>query len=156
MKLEHDKVTMRRAQEADASAVRDLTRAAYAKWVPLIGREPMPMVADYDAAVRNHLVDLFELEGKLAGMIEMILESDHLLIENIAVSPEFQGQGLGGKLMAYAEQVAAVSGFAIIKLYTNPQFIGNVPFYLAHGYCVDREEPFKGGTTVYMSKKLVE
>ena len=44
---------IRRAGEADAAAVRELTRSAYAKWVPLIGREPMPMTADYERAVRG-------------------------------------------------------------------------------------------------------
>ena len=34
---------LRRATPRDAEAVRALTRAAYAKWVPLIGREPRPM-----------------------------------------------------------------------------------------------------------------
>jgi hypothetical protein len=38
----------------DAARVRDLTRAAYAKWVALIGREPLPMQADYQRAVAEH------------------------------------------------------------------------------------------------------
>ena len=38
---------LRRAGPDDAGAIRSLTRAAYAKWVPVIGREPMPMQADY-------------------------------------------------------------------------------------------------------------
>ena len=32
--------TIRRARLADASAVDALTQAAYAKWVPIIGRKP--------------------------------------------------------------------------------------------------------------------
>jgi hypothetical protein len=39
-------VELRQATAADAGAIRDLTREAYAKWVPLIGREPKPMTAD--------------------------------------------------------------------------------------------------------------
>ena len=35
-----DALTLRRAAAADAAAVRALTREAYAKWVPVIGREP--------------------------------------------------------------------------------------------------------------------
>ena len=37
---------LRQAVPADAPAIRELTRAAYAKWIPLIGREPKPMTAD--------------------------------------------------------------------------------------------------------------
>ena len=37
---------LRRAVADDAAAVRVLTREAYAKWVPVIGREPLPMRAD--------------------------------------------------------------------------------------------------------------
>ncbi len=34
---------LRRAVADDAAAVRVLTREAYAKWVTVIGREPLPM-----------------------------------------------------------------------------------------------------------------
>ena len=44
--------TIRRAGPSDALAVRELTRQAYAKWVPVIGREPTPMTADYERIVR--------------------------------------------------------------------------------------------------------
>ena len=70
---------LRRATAADVHVVRELTRAAYAKWVPIIGREPKPMTADYDIAVRDHRIDLLEIDGTLAGLIEMIDELDHLL-----------------------------------------------------------------------------
>ena len=33
-------IELRQATAADAAAIRGLTRAAYAKWVALIGREP--------------------------------------------------------------------------------------------------------------------
>ena len=43
----------RRAGAADAPAVGELTRLAYAKWIPVVGREPTPMTADYDRIVRE-------------------------------------------------------------------------------------------------------
>jgi GNAT superfamily N-acetyltransferase len=58
------------------------------------------MTADYDAAVRDHLVDLLELDGQLAALIEMRPEADHLLIINIAVLPTRQGHGYGRALLA--------------------------------------------------------
>ncbi|BBK30673.1 N-acetylglutamate synthase-like GNAT family acetyltransferase [Stella humosa] len=147
-------VTIRRAQAADAGAVRALTRAAYARWVPLIGREPMPMRADYEHAVRAHLVDLLFVGDELAGLIEMIDEGDHLLVENVAIAPDRQGHGHGRTLLDHAEQVAASLGRPEMRLYTNKAFAGNVAFYGRRGYAIDREEPFKEGFTVYMSKRL--
>ena len=130
---------LRRAAAEDAAAVRALTRAAYAKWVPLIGREPKPMQADYERAVREHRIDLALRADELAGLIETIEQPDHLLIENVAVAPAFQGQGIGRRLMAHAEQLA-VKGGAEIRLYTNARFTENVALYRRLGYRIDREE----------------
>ena len=101
----------RRATLADAADVRALTRAAYAKWVPLIGREPKPMTADYERAVSAHVIDLYESGAELLGLVEMIPQGDHLLIENIAVRPDQQGKGLGDILLKHAEDFARALGF---------------------------------------------
>ena len=68
-------MSLRRAEPADASAVRELTRAAYAKWVPVAGCEPLPMTADYDQAVKRHLIDLYEEGGELHALIETVVET---------------------------------------------------------------------------------
>jgi ribosomal protein S18 acetylase RimI-like enzyme len=145
---------IRRAAASDACAIRELTRSAYAKWVPVIGREPLPMAADYDAAVRDHLIDLLYIGGEVVALVETILAADHLLIENVAVAPAFQGRGFGRRLMAHAEQLAVLLGRSEIRLYTNKLFDGNVRLYRRLGYRVDREEAFAGGIVVHMSKLL--
>jgi ribosomal protein S18 acetylase RimI-like enzyme len=145
---------LRRAVASDAPAIRALTREAYAKWVPLIGREPKPMTADYAEAVRRHRIDLLHLDGVLAALIETIAEADHLLIENVAVSPAFQGRGLGRKLMAHAEQLAASAGHGETRLYTNKLFAENIELYRKLGYRIDREEALAIGVAVHMSKAL--
>jgi ribosomal protein S18 acetylase RimI-like enzyme len=151
-----NELVLRRAAAADAAAVRALTREAYARWVPLIGREPKPMQADYERAVEAHRVDLALLNGELVGLIETIDHPDHLLIENVAVAPAFQGRGLGKRLMAHAEQVAAEHDHSELRLYTNARFVENVALYRHLGYRVDREEKGPLGVTVYMSKRLSE
>jgi ribosomal protein S18 acetylase RimI-like enzyme len=145
---------LRRAVATDAPAIRDLTRSAYAKWVPLIGREPLPMTVDYAEAVRKHRFDLLYVDGTLAALIETVAESDHLLIENVAVSPPFQRRGLGRKLLAHAETLAASLGFSEIRLYTNKRFDENLQLYSRLGYRVDKEEEFMGGLVVHMSKRI--
>lgn len=145
---------IRRATAPDAPEVGLLTRAAYAKWVPVIGREPLPMKADYEAAVSRHWVDLLHVDGVLAGLIEMIPEPQWLLIENLAVAPTFQGRGCARILLDQARKTAMELQVKGLRLYTNKQFASNIDLYLHHGFAVDREEPFMGGFTVYMSQSL--
>ena len=145
---------IRRAGPADAADVRELTRSAYAKWVPLIGREPVPMVADYERAVREHMIDLLFVGAGLVALIETVNKADHLLIENLAVAPPFQGRGYGRLLLDHAERLAASLRLPELKLYTNQQFATNIEFYGRHGFAVDREEPFMGGFKVHMSKRV--
>ena len=112
MKKPASDVEIRPAVAADAAGIRELTRAAYAKWVTLIGREPLPMQADYEQALREHEIDLLTIGGDLAGLIETILHRDHLWIENVAVAPERQGRGYGRLLLAHAERRATEASAA--------------------------------------------
>ena len=50
--------TFRPGLPVDASLIRAFVRATFAKWVPVMGREPLPMTADYDLALQNHRFDL--------------------------------------------------------------------------------------------------
>jgi len=146
---------LRRATTADAANVRALTRAAYAKWVSIIGREPLPMTADYDLAVVEHIIDLWEEDGQLLALIEVIPKATHLLIENIAVRPDKHRKGYGGKLLHHAETLARSLGFAEIRLYTNAAFTSNVAFYCRRGYREFlRETMIPGSVTVHMMKRL--
>lgn len=63
-------LSMRSATPEDADAILRLTRQAHAKWVPIAGREPKPMTADYAEAVQKHRIDLLYLDGRLAALIE--------------------------------------------------------------------------------------
>ena len=147
---------LRRATAADAVAVRDLTRAAYAKWVPVLGREPKPMAADYDAAVRDHVVDILQLNGKVAALIEVHPDADHLLVVNVAVSPAHQDMGYGRAFLAHAEEFALSLGLSEIRLYTGIHLTENVRLYERAGYEVDREEEASPdlGVFAYMSKRI--
>ena len=145
---------LRRATLVDVAAIAALTRDAYAKWVPVIGRPAKPVTADYDAAVRDHLIDLLHADGNLVALIESIVAPDHLLIENLAVAPACQGRGYGRRLMDHAEDVARGLGFAEIRLYTNKLFAENVAFYRKLGYSLDGETAFKGGFIVHMSRRI--
>ena len=148
----NEAIKIRQADVGDADVIRALTRAAYGKWVAVIGHEPLPMSADYQEALKNHRFDLLFLDEKLAALIETISHDDHLLIENVAVSPSCQGQGLGRILLDHAEHLAGSLGYSEIKLYTNKLFAENLSFYDHLGYRVEREEKTMNGICVHMNK----
>jgi ribosomal protein S18 acetylase RimI-like enzyme len=149
-----DRLEIRRAAPADAAAIAALTRAAYEKWIPVIGRAPKPVTADYEVAVREHLIDLLFASDELVALVECIREPDHLLIENLAVAPAQQGRGYGLRLLRHAETLARDLGYPELRLYTNKLFAENVAFYTKHGYRFDGETAFKGGFLAHMSRRL--
>ncbi|MFF9551600.1 GNAT family N-acetyltransferase [Methylobacterium fujisawaense] len=157
-----ESVVVLRGAPADADAIRGLVEAAYTKWIPVIGRLPIPMQADYAQALRDHRFDLLRAGPDLAGLIETRAEADHLLVVNVAVHPAFQGRGFGSRLMGRADAVAAEAGLARLRLYTNKKYTANLRLYGALGYRVEREELYDGpgrtrddDVTVHMVKDLV-
>jgi GNAT superfamily N-acetyltransferase len=112
------------------------------------------MQADYQRAVVEHTIDLLTVSAALAGLIETILQPDHLWIENVAVAPEWQGRGYGRLRLNHAERRAAESGRLEIRLQTNQAVAANLELYAKLGYVIDRAEPFRGGTVVHMSKRI--
>jgi GNAT superfamily N-acetyltransferase len=149
-------VTLRIAGASDADAIRTLTREAYAKWVGVTGREPLPMRVDYNEAVKTHRFDLLDAGGTLAALIETVVEGEVMLIVNVAVAPDRQGRGFGKLLLQHAEQLAASKGCTRTRLYTNKLFTDNIRLYEKLGYRFDREEPLNSGVAIHMSKALAD
>ncbi len=147
-------IEIRQAGGQDAEAIRSLVHEAYAKWIPLLGREPIPMTVDYHDALTKHRFDMMYFTGDLVGLIETAGERDYLLIVNVAVAPAHQGKGMGRALMQHAERLAAGTGFGEVKLYTNKLFAADVSFYLRLGYRIEREEDLSFCTLVHMHKVI--
>lgn len=143
---------IRVATAEDVPAITALTLAAYAKWVPLIGREPLPMTVDYAHALTEHRFDLIDQGGELAALIETVPEDGWLLVVNLAVLPAFQKRGHGRRLLAHAERLAADAGLRGTRLYTNSRFAENISLYLSLGYQRERDEPTEFGIRVHMAK----
>jgi GNAT superfamily N-acetyltransferase len=149
------RLPLRRAGAADAAAVRALTRSVYGKWVPLIGREPLPMAADFDSAVAKHWIDLVEVDRELIALIEMIPQADHLLVENIAVAESHQRKGIARQLLEHAVWLARASGLPELRLYTNKAFAANLAVYERLGFERFAEVPYPGGGSVIHFRKAV-
>ena len=87
--------SIRKAIADDAARIGAIARAAYGKYVPRIGREPAPMVADFAAEVAAGCVVVIGTAGAVDGYIIAWPEADAYLIDNIAIDPARQGEVSG-------------------------------------------------------------
>jgi ribosomal protein S18 acetylase RimI-like enzyme len=111
-------VIIRAAQVGDVPALEDIVERAYSVYVERIARRPGPMDDDYGLLVRSAEADVFVAESidrALRGLIVLEVASDHVLIANVAVDPDFQGKGIGRALLAYAEEFAAGRGLDEVR-----------------------------------------
>lgn len=146
--------TIRQADEGDVDDLRALVVAAYQHYLPRIGRPPAPMTADYATAVRDHEVCVAVRDGAIIGMIVLVPEPDHLLVRNLAVHPAEQGSGVGGTLLALAEERAREHGVSELRLYTNEAMTENLSYYPRRGYRETHRSEENGFRRVFFAKPL--
>jgi ribosomal protein S18 acetylase RimI-like enzyme len=141
---------IRPATAPDVETIAAIARAAYAKYVPRIGREPPPMVADFASYVARGTVVVVEAEGELRGFMIAWPEEGAYLIDNIAVDPVAQGRGLGRKLIEHAVNEARHLGLSVLRLYTNVAMTENLAMYRRIGFVETHRAVVSGLNRVYM------
>jgi ribosomal protein S18 acetylase RimI-like enzyme len=147
-------IAIRKASLNDAGIISALTDAAYAKYVPLMGRKPQPMTADYASILAEHPVWMLWIDEQPAGVLVLNHEPEDMLIYSVAIAPAYQKRGLGRRLLAWAESEARQAGYAHIRLFTNALMETNIALYTRLGYIETQRAPFHELTTVHMRKPL--
>ena len=142
------------AQAGQEDAIRALVRRAYAIYVPRMGKEPGPMLDDYAARVAEGAAYVLERDGAICGALVLLDFPGYLLLDNIAVDPSCQGQGLGRILIAFAEGEALRRGHREIRLYTHETMTENIAMYPRLGYEETHRVTEKGNARVYMRKRV--
>jgi ribosomal protein S18 acetylase RimI-like enzyme len=148
-------VALRPAADVDVAALRMIATAAYERYVPRIGRPPAPMTADYAHAVRSGQAWIAVEHGEIVGFAIIIAQAGHLLLENIAVLPAAQGQGIGSRLLALAENQARSLHLSEIQLYTNEAMTENLAYYPRHGYIETHRVEQDGFQRVFFRKRVI-
>ena len=149
-----DSFILRCARADDVDDIRACVRAAYRKYVSRMGREPGPMLADFEAQVAAGWVTVLEAAGRILGLIVKFPEADHLFVENVAVWPDEQGRGYGYRLLLHAEREAGRLGLEEIRLYTEERMSENLSLYPAIGYEEAERRVESGYRRVYYRKKV--
>jgi len=146
---------IRLADKSDEPDIRNCAERAYARYVPIIGRKPAPMIADFTTQIAAGMVYVATDENAtFLGFIVFYPEDRHYLLENVAVLPSAAGRGVGRKLISFCENVARQHGVAAVHLYTNAMMMDNIAIYSRLGYVKVAQRTEDGFNRVYFEKNL--
>jgi ribosomal protein S18 acetylase RimI-like enzyme len=147
---------IRLARAEDVVRIGEIARSAYARYVPRIGREPAPMMADYDADARAGRIVVLEVERSIIGYLVAWPEDDAYFIENIGIDRHLQGKGWGRRLIDHAAIEAAHLGLSALRLYTNAAMTENLSMYAHLGFVETHRVTQDGFNRVYMRLNLAD
>ena len=141
----------------DLQAIRSCATAAYQIYVHRIGRKPAPMVADFEDAITKQIIVVARLEhtpSNIAGFVVFYERGDHMHLENVAVAPKAQGNGVGRALISFVEQSAQAADCKVVELYTNEKMTENLNLYPKLGYEEIERRQEDGFNRVYFRKEI--
>lgn len=149
--MKREKWVIRKATIEDAENLKSCMNKAYSKYLKRLKGKPLPpMTVDYVEEIASFPVWIAESHKEIVGGLILMFEDDYTTIANVAVRPDFQGNGLGRGLMDFAELEAKRRGYVEIRLATHVLLTENVSFYIKLGWIEIGRDDFR----VYMKKSI--
>ena len=162
-------VTVRALEEPDIDETIQVMKEAWDYTYETWEKGHYPIEAhDFDMSLNTHerytagmdyehgFFFIAEIDGKIAGSIrgEIIGASGFAMIRNIAVHPDFQGNGAGRALMEHAMEYLKGQGCHKISLHTQAFLIPAINLYLKIGFVPEAylAKQWWGCDFIYMSK----
>ncbi|QNE20133.1 GNAT family N-acetyltransferase [Kribbella qitaiheensis] len=122
---------------ADAAELLVLQRCCWVEEALANDRLDLPALLESEHEVRNALRDwttwVVRLNGRLVGSARAKRDGESWLIGRLMVAPDQRHDGLGRRLLAYAESQAP-AGVTAASLFTGERSEQNIAFYQKAGY----------------------
>ncbi|PON13837.1 GNAT family N-acetyltransferase [Candidatus Entotheonella serta] len=146
---------MRPAEPRDADGLAQCVAAAYQHYIPRMGgQSPGPMLVDYAQEIVQHQVWVAEVDKEIIGGLVLIAYDDHMLLDNIAINPAYQGRGVGRALLELADAQALLQGYRELRLYTHETMTENIALYIRIGWVETHRGEQDVYARVFMRKSL--
>lgn len=109
---------------------------------------------DYAALIARGVVHVVpELTGNdVRGLIVLWPIDEAMFVDNVAIHPRYQRQGLGRLLLEFADERARSTGRSEVRLYTNAAMIENLAFYKQLGFEETARRLDEGYSRVFLRK----
>ena len=149
-----ESVRIRPAESADQAAIQACVDSAYERYVARMGKKPAPMLDDYAELIERGVVSVAVSNGSLVGLVVGWPREDHFYVDNIAVSPDAQGTGVGATLLRHADAMALAADRTEIRLYTNEAMSENIDYYPRKGFVETHRAVEAGYNRVYYTRSV--
>ena len=148
-------IEIRKAELNDVPFITACSKEAFEDYIAIIGKEPEPMILDYNEIIqKDHAFVACEGEN-LAGYVTLKDGVEkYMWLDILAVSKAFKGRGIGGKLIAFAEKYMREQGMQESRLYTHVKYEHIQAIYKHYGYEIYDRVQEKGYDRYYMKKTL--
>ncbi len=148
-------VIVQPAEPGDAAEILALQKLAYRSEAAIYDDWSIPpltqTLAEMQADLARQTCLKASTEGRIVGSVRAHVEEDTCFVGRLIVHPDFQGQGIGTRLMNEIER--AFQGVARFELFTGHRSERNLYLYRRLGYEPCRQERISDALTlVYLEK----
>lgn len=148
-------VTLSTASLADAEAILVLQKLAYQSEARLYNDWSLPPLTQTIGSLREEFatsVILKAMSGEhLIGSVRAKVVNGVCLIGRLIVHPEFQGQGIGSRLLRQIE--ASFSDLSKYEIFTGSKSEANIRLYQRHGYAITRTQVLSSTMSITFLEK---
>jgi ribosomal protein S18 acetylase RimI-like enzyme len=148
-------VILERATPADAPAILGLQKIAYASEADLYADRTLPPLTQTLDSLRAEFAGAVVLKavaaGGIVGSVRARRDGDTWHIGRLVVHPDFQGRGVGTRLMHAIERESGDSHK--LELFTGHRSARNIRLYERLGYVRSREQVVSPAITLVFMEK---
>ncbi len=146
------------AKPDDCDEIIRLQRLAYESEAKLYQDWTIPPLTQTSAALQKEFPDLTILKavngGKIIGSVRAQLIDNVCHIGRLIVDPDFQGKGIGSKLLQHIEN--CFSKAVQFELFTGSKSESNIRFYLRNNYEINQTQALSETISLVYFVKLNE
>jgi GNAT superfamily N-acetyltransferase len=133
-----DGLRVRRAAGAEASAIAEVLRRAFADYVGLYTPEAfaatVPSAEEIERRWSEGPVWVAMSDGRVVGTVGAVARADGLYVRSLGILPPFRGQGAGRLLLGQVERFAREQGCGRLFLSTTPFLLPAIRLYERWGF----------------------